>query len=153
MDLQDQSKNKVHKILASSYTVYFLLFLIGVFLDLFLKLKFFNFFFMVPIGVSLIFLASLFILWAQKTSRNLKKENLTKESFYKGPYCFTRSPTHLGLFLLMLGFGIMNSSTLIVIFSIFSFIITRLVYLQKEEKILEKKYGAPYIEYKKLVQF
>jgi len=108
---------------------------------------------MVPMGISLIFLASLFILWAQKTSRNLKKENLTKESFYKGPYCFTRSPTHLGLFLLMLGFGIMNSSTLIVIFSIFSFIITRLVYLQKEEKILEKKYGAPYIEYKKLVQF
>ena len=150
---ENQHKNKVHRILANSYSVSFLFFLAGVLLDLLFKLKFLNFSFMVPTGIVLIFLASLLILWAQKTSRNLKKENLSKESFNKGPYAFTRSPTHWGLFFLMFGFGIMNSAVFIVTLSIISFIFTKFIYLKKEEIILEKKYGAPYLEYKKLVRF
>jgi len=149
----NQHKNKVHIVLAHSYSVYLSLFLVGVFLDLVFNLKILNFTFVVPIGIALIFLASLLILWAQRTSRNLKKENLTKETFCKGPYSFTRSPTHWGLFFLTLGFGLIVNAIFIVISTIISFAITKFIYLKKEETILEKKYGAPYIEYKKSVKF
>lgn len=148
-----ENKNKVHRILAHSYSVYFLLFLISVLLDLSFDFKIFSFYLMVPIGLGIIFLSSLLILWAQKTSRNLNIENLTKDSFTKGPYSITRSPTHWGLCFLMLGFGIMTGAMFIVIFTFISFLFTKFVFLRKEETILENKYGGPYIEYKKLVRF
>jgi protein-S-isoprenylcysteine O-methyltransferase Ste14 len=149
----NEYKDKVHIILAHSYSVYLSFFLIGVFLDLIFNLKILNVTFVMPLGVILIVLASLLIFWAQKTSRNFKKETLTKETFSKGPYRFSRSPTHWGLFFLTLGFGLVINAVFIVIFSIFSFILTKLIYLKKEEKILEKKYGEPYREYKKSVRF
>jgi len=145
-------KDKVHKILAHSYLVYFLFFIIGIFLDLVFKIKISNFSFSAPVGVFLIILATLLIFWAQNTSRNLEKENITKETFCKGPYGFTRSPTHWGLFLLILGFGITINAFFVIIFAVISFLVTRFIYLRKEEEILEKKYGTPYAEYKKIVQ-
>jgi protein-S-isoprenylcysteine O-methyltransferase Ste14 len=149
----NQYKGRVHVVLAHSYAVYFSFFLAGVLLDLIFNLKILNFIFMIPIGVALIFLATLLIFWAQKTSRNLKKENLTKEAFLQGPYRFTRGPTHWGLFLLMLGFGFITGALFIIVFAIIAFIFTKLVYLKREEEILEKKYGTPYLEYKKMVRF
>ncbi len=148
-----QDKEKVHIVLANSYSVFFLLFLVGVFLDLIFNIKILNFSFMLPIGMVLIFLATLLILWAQKTSRNLKIENLTKGTFCKGPDCFTRSPTHWGLFFLMFGFGIMINAVFVIIFSIISLIFGKFVFLKREETILEKKYGTPYMEYRKSVKF
>jgi protein-S-isoprenylcysteine O-methyltransferase Ste14 len=149
----NQYKNKIHVVLAQSYSIYFLFFVVGVFLDLVFNLKMFKLPFLTSIGAILIFLASLLIFWAQKTSRNLKKENLTKESFSKGPYFFVRNPTYLGLFLLLIGFGFMVNAIFIIITTIISGIFTKFIYLKKEEVILEKKYGAPYIEYKKAVKF
>jgi protein-S-isoprenylcysteine O-methyltransferase Ste14 len=52
----------------------------------------------------------------------------------------------------MLGFGIMANTLFIIIFSIFSFFITKFIFLKKEENILAEKYGAPYLEYKKIVR-
>jgi protein-S-isoprenylcysteine O-methyltransferase Ste14 len=149
----EQPKNNVHGILARSYVCCFLLFLGGVFLDLIFNFRIQNFVFMIPIGFGLILLASVLILWAQKTSRNLSKENLTKENFSKGPYRFTRMPTHLGLLFLMLGFGIMVNAIFIIISTIISFVLAKLFFLKKEELILEQKYGTPYLEYKKQVRF
>lgn len=148
----NQRKNRVHVVLAYSYSVYFVLFLVGVFLDLIFNIKIFNFPAMVSIGVILILLATALIFWAQRTSRNLEKEILTKESFCKGPYRFTRSPTHWGLFLLMLGFGIIINAIFIIISTFISLILTKFLFLKREEAILEKKYGAPYLEYKKSVK-
>jgi len=145
-------KDKVHIILAHSYSVYFLFFLTGVLLDIIFKIKILNFYFLIPLGSAFILLASILILWAQKTSRNLKIENLTVKSFSKGPYSITRSPTHWGLFFLIFGFGIMANAIFIVIFSIVAFILTKIIYLKHEEEILEKKYGATYMEYKKEVK-
>jgi protein-S-isoprenylcysteine O-methyltransferase Ste14 len=93
------------------------------------------------------------IFWAQKSSHSFKKETINKEIFCNGPYCYTRTPTHYGLFLLTLGFGMINDAFFIVIFSIISFIITKFVFIRKEEKILALKYGEPYLEYKKTVKF
>lgn len=146
-------KNKVHRILAHSYSMYFIFFLIGVVLDLIFNLKIFNDSFMRPLGfVSLLF-ATILIFWAQNTSRNLSKENLSKESFHQGPYRFSRSPTHWGLFFLMIGFGMVTNALFVILTTLFSFLIAKYLFLNKQERILEEKYGEAYIEYKKNVKF
>ena len=97
--------------------------------------------------------ATFLIFWAQKTARNLDKDNLTKESFRKGPYAFTRGPTHLGIFLLIISFGFMANTIFVIFFTIVAFFVTKLVFLKEQEMLLEEKYGEPYREYKKIVKF
>ncbi|MCM2338958.1 MAG: hypothetical protein NDI62_00670 [Burkholderiales bacterium] len=154
-NIQDKNihKNKVHKVLAHSYLSFFLLFLVGMFLDFIFPLKIFNGSNLMFIGVVLLICGTFLIFWAQRSSLKLQKENMTKDVFYRGPYRYTRSPTHYGLFFLMLGFGFTANALFMVLFSVFSFFITKFVFIKKQEKILEEKYGSPYIEYKKLVRF
>lgn len=144
---------RIHRVLANSYSFYFFLFLVSVTLDIVFPIKIFKHDYTVYFGFVLLVLSSVLILWAQKTSRNLDKKNLTKETFCRGPYCVTRSPTHLGLFLLMVGFGIIANAFFVVLFTVVSYVFTRLVFIRKEEDILAERYGAPYLEYKKEVKF
>jgi protein-S-isoprenylcysteine O-methyltransferase Ste14 len=146
-------RSKVHQVLAYSYSVQFVLFLIGVYLDLIFKFKIFASPIMAPVGVIFLMLASFLILWAQKASRDLNIENLTKESFCQGPYRYTRSPTHWGLFLLMLGFGMITNALFVILFTFVAFIVSRFIFLEKQEDMLAEKYGAPYLEYQKMVRF
>lgn len=144
---------KVHFVLAHSYFIYFFLFLVGVALDLIFQFKMFQTEIAVPTGVGVSILGSLLVFWAQSTSRTLKKENLVMKDFYRGPYKYTRSPTHLGLFLLLLGFSIIADAFFIALFTVASFFVTKFTFLKKQEEILFKKYGAPYREYAKIVRF
>jgi protein-S-isoprenylcysteine O-methyltransferase Ste14 len=146
-------KHSVHKVLAHSYSVYFLFFLVGVFLDLVFNFKVFNSSMVMPPGFILLIFGTFLILWAQKTSRNLKKDIINKETFCHGPYYFTRTPTNFGLFFLMLGFGLMINAFFVTLFALISFVIAKFTFLKKEEEILALKYGAPYLEYKKMVKF
>jgi len=132
--------------------LYFLLLLVGVSLDILFPFKILKPAVAAPIGVVFLVLASILIFWAQHTSRNLKVENLSKESFCRGPYCYTRSPTHWGLFILTLGFGIAANAFFVIVSTLASFVITRFVFVKKQEKALEEKYGTPYLEYKKMVK-
>src|SRR3989344_2477675 len=100
---------RVHKILAHSYTLYFFLFLVGVYLDFIFPFEIFTNSIWVSTGILLLIFSTILIIWAQKTSRNLDIQNIRKETFYQGPYRYARSPTHWGLFLLMFGFGIIRS--------------------------------------------
>ncbi|MBY0376530.1 hypothetical protein K2P96_00970 [Patescibacteria group bacterium] len=151
--MEEFSRNAVHYVLAHSYSFYFFIFILSVFLDLTYPFRVLKSSYATPLGFIILVLSSLLILWAQRTSRNLKKETLTKESFCKGPYCYTRSPTHWGLFLLTLGFGVIANAFFVMLFSVISFIITRVFFIKKEEELLIKKYGTPYIEYQKLIKF
>lgn len=146
-------KPSVHKVLAHSYSVFFVFFLIGVFFDMIFNVKVFDSFFLLPVGLFFLVFGTVLILWAQYTSRNLDTKNVTKETFCKGPYCYTRTPTNFGLFFLMLGFGMIINAFFVILFTLVSFIITKFFFLDKQEKILEEKYGAPYSEYKKSVKF
>jgi protein-S-isoprenylcysteine O-methyltransferase Ste14 len=154
--VKNDKSQDVHRVLAHSYTVYFFLFLLGVCLDVLLQPKIFlsqdASFNLTFIGTLLLMLASVLIVWAQNTSRNLEKNHISKESFCRGPYCFTRSPTHWGLFILMIGFGILTNAIFVILTTIISFILTKTIFLKKEESILEEKYGTPYVEYKKTVK-
>lgn len=143
--------SRVHAILAHSYIFYFMAFLLGLFFDSLFPYKIFSSFNSIPIGILFLLFATLLIFWAQKTSRNLKIEEVTKESFLKGPYSYTRNPTHWGLFFLMLGFGILVNTLFVIIFTVIAFFVTKFIFLRKQELVLEKKYGTPYLEYKKSV--
>jgi protein-S-isoprenylcysteine O-methyltransferase Ste14 len=150
---ENPHKNKVHKILAHSYFFYFVSFLVGLFFDFIFPLKIFKDFSFSYIGILFLIFGTILIFWAQKVSHELQKEDINKKTFCRGPYRYTRSPTHLGLFFLMLGFGVVINSFFIVFFSLISFFITKFVFIRRQEKILSEKYGVPYLEYKKLVKF
>ena len=152
-----KNKNKsfqdtVHHVLARSYSSYLLFFIIGVLLEFVFPIHIFKGEEVVEIGIMILIFASILILWAQNTSRHLNQENITKETFLGGPYSFTRSPTHWGLFFLIFGFGIMMNSLFIILFAIISIFVAKLFFLRREEKLLADKYGNPYMEYKKIVR-
>lgn len=149
-----QGKYSVHQVLAHSYSSYFLLFLFSFFLDLAFPIKIFNNSIMPQVGFLFLILASVLIIWAQKTGRDFRKVKEVKtEHFCRGPYCYTRIPTQWGLLFLMLGFGIITNSFFIILFTIISFFISKFIFIGKHDKILIEKYGTAYSEYKKLVKF
>lgn len=146
-------KNRVHKVLAHSYIFYFVLFLFGLLLDFIFPVILFENVTILWTGFIFLIFGTFLIIWAQMSSHKLVKEGMSKDTFCNGPYCYTRTPTHYGLFFLMFGFGILSNALFIIIFSIISFIVTKFVFIKKEEEILTLKYGTPYLEYKKSVRF
>ncbi|MGI9118129.1 MAG: methyltransferase family protein [Minisyncoccia bacterium] len=111
---------------------------------------------LMPLGVLLLLLAPILILWAQNASEHFRdKKNindLTPSDFMHGPYKFIRFPTHLGLFLLMVGLSIVIGSFVVFCGALFAQIISHLVFLPNEDKLLVEKYGDPYRGYKKIVR-
>ncbi|MFA5751133.1 MAG: methyltransferase [Candidatus Paceibacterota bacterium] len=146
-------KNKIHIVFLHSYFWFFVFFLVGVFLNILYPIKIFHSQVFSPLGFFVIILASLLVLWAQRSSRRLDKKNITKETFCNGPYKYTRHPTQTGLFLLLLGFGIMTNSLYMIIVTVLYYFFAREKFLKEEDKILEAKYGEPFREYKKTIKF
>lgn len=148
--------NKLHITLAHSYGTYLGFFLVGVIVDFIFPIRIFSGWSM-WVGVGLILWATMLVVWAQRTSslfRERSKQNPTVETsdFHRGPYRFTRSPTHVGLGLLLLGFGFIMNSIVIVVLTVGPFLLAHFVYLQKMETILEGKYGDVYKLYKEKVK-
>lgn len=144
----------VHKILAHSYTMFFAMFLLGVCLDFIFKVRIFENSIITYIGFVFFVVATGLIFWAQKTSHDLTNlKEVSKENFCHGPYCYTSSPTHWGLFLLMVGYGILTSSFFIILTSCIALVISKRVFLAREERILAERYGAPYLDYKRMIKF
>lgn len=151
------SNYMVHRVLAHSYFAYLTLFLLGVILDIFFPIKLFKDIHAEPIGIFLLFLGTVLILWAQYSSHKHKEHrkdpsNLPQGVFHKGPYKYTRMPTHFGLFATMLGFGFVINATFIITTTLVSFLLTKFVFVNKQEKILAEKYGNEYHNYKKNVK-
>ena len=146
-------RKRVHHVLAHSYVVYFMALIFGLVFSAFVPIKFFFSVILMNMSGIILLLSSVLILWAEKSSKKFNKENLNRKSFMNGPYRFTRNPTNLGLFLSIISFGIIVNSVFIILFCLIAFLFSRLVFLKNEEKILTLKYGAPYIEYKKIVKF
>lgn len=145
-------QNSVHQTLAHSYFLHFFALILGVILDLIFHIRLVHSSIMMPIGFFLLFIATIIIVWAQITTKDLDKKEVTKEHLLKGPYCYTRTPTHYGLFLLILGFGFIMNAFFIILLSIFSVIFGKSVYLKKYENIMLNKFGSIYEEYKKSVK-
>jgi len=145
-------KMTTHHVLAHSYSVFLLGLLIGLFLDLFFSVK------IIPqylqyFGLFLVIFSPLLIIWAQNTSAKLrlKKEKLTAEDFKKGPYAITRGPTHFGLALLTVGFGLLNNAIFVVLFSIVVYFLSKNIFLKEQERLLAESYGEEYLKYQQEV--
>lgn len=146
----------VHDVLAHSYSIYLVALAVGVILDVFFKFRPFSENARLP-GLVIIAAASGLIVWAQNSSRALRrarqnKERLETRDFCRGPYCVSRSPTHWGLVLLVVGFSLVINSAFVLAAGILAFILTRSVFLSEEEKMLAQKYGEEYLRYKKQVR-
>lgn len=150
---KEQHRPRIHRVLAQSYLVYLFAFFAGLIFSVAFPIKIHVSSFLMSLGVVVLMLSSVLIFWAQKSTKNFKKENITKESFKKGPYRYLRSPTNTGIFLLMLSFGIIVSSVSVILFTIVAFFFARFVFLRKEKIMLKKKYGKAYTEYEKEVIF
>ena len=155
-EVKPQNRAKtIHVVLAYSYTTYFLAFLIGIIADIIYPWHFLYGRIQI-IGVVLIFFATFIIFWAQETSRKFGKKAskgqiVCSDDFRRGPYRFTRGPTHTGLALLLLGFGFIFSSVWIVITTAIAFCLAQTIFLREMEDFLEKRYGELYKQYKKIV--
>jgi protein-S-isoprenylcysteine O-methyltransferase Ste14 len=160
MEQQEEQKNDhpkghngtVHFVLIHSYLIFLFAVILGVFFDTFLQKKIFSHAIYANIGLLMLVISSIIIYWAQTTSANYKERKKRKESdslFEHGPYRYLRSPTHFGLFIMTLGLALIINSLFSVIFTIIAYLISKLFFLRKEEKILEDKYGESYLEYKK----
>ncbi len=147
----------VHTVLGHSYLVYFVTLVFGLLIDTYWMVRF-NAPFLMPVGFMLLFIGPALILWAQYTSHKLAVKQITVDptthffDFARGPYTFTRSPTHLGLFLMIIGLGFLFNSVSIVTTTLIAFLITKYIFLAKEEKLLEEKYGEEYQKYKDKVK-
>ncbi len=153
--MEEKLSKTVHHVLSYSYTSFFFGLIFGLILDFFLKIRIFTDPNVGSLGLLFILLGSLLALWAQKTSRVTEtvrhNGEHTAEDFKRGPYRYTRSPTHIGLTLLSLGVGIIMNSALLVFTSFLASMISHTFFLGAQDKILEEKYGEPYKEYKKSV--
>ena len=163
MDIHTQNQTNTHKqgsvhhVLAQSYFLFFVAVLVGFFMNVFFPIKINAENPPVMYGAILILIGTWIVVWAQKTSRKgakdrFEKDTLTHHHFFQGPYKYFRSPTHVGLTFLVFGYGLLANSFFIILSTVVFSIISKIVYIKREEKILEEKYGQPYSDYKKKVK-
>ncbi len=153
--MHNNKSNLIHLVLGHSYFVNVAGLLIGLLIDLFHHVRFYNTN-LSYIGFLLIFVGPILIYWAQHTSRSghhhKREDGPIWQDFAHGPYKLTRAPTHLGIALMILGLGFILGSYAVVITTLVAFAITRSVFIGKEEAILVEKFGDPYRTYQKKVR-
>jgi protein-S-isoprenylcysteine O-methyltransferase Ste14 len=145
-------KHAIHRSLAHSYTFYFIFFMVGMMLDAIFKISLFKTSIMFPVGLILFLLSTAIIAWAQLSYVNPEGKEIAKEHFSKGPYAYTRNPTHWGLFILILGFGFMVNGFFVILMTIVWHLLTKVTFIKKHEAAMLHYFGAPYEEYKKSVK-
>ena len=147
--------SRVHYILSHSYSVYLFAVVLGVIFDTIIPIDPFGGDVYKYTGLSMVFIGSVLIYWAQSTSSTTKKEMEIEgkvRDFARGPYKYSRNPTHIGLAIMTLGLGFLSNSLFSVIFIVLAFVITKSIFIKKEEVILEEKYGQAYCDYKSKVR-
>ncbi len=147
MNLSER-KNNIQILLSQSYSVYMFSFGLGLVLDLLIDQRI-NSPLLNYIGLMLILLASILIYWAQTVNKKPAYLPDGSRNFALGPYAFTRHPTYLGLFLVMIGAGLVMSSYAIILTSILAFVIAVRVFMTKEEARHIAKYKDQYLNYMK----
>ncbi len=159
-ELEAKSGRLVHEFLAHSYLIYLAAVVVGFGMDLIWPVTF-SAPYLQPLGFGFIVLGTVLSVWAQASSekgghiRYAKKEaeELRHDHFSFGPYRFSRTPTQYGLFLMTLGLALLFGAFFMVCTTLIAFLLGKFVFIKKEERHLAKKYGAPYLEYKKKVRF
>lgn len=145
-------KKIVHVLLVHGYLMFFVAIILGIVVDLFFGVKFSHSIVYQQIGAVMIVLSTILIYLAQSSSSRagkIRKDETSVAGFKYGPYKYFHHPTYVGLFMMTLGLGLILNSPTSIILSIIVLILIKFVFIKKEEKILEEKYGDVFTEYKK----
>ncbi len=159
-EFEQASGRLIHEFLAHSYFIYLAAVVVGFGLDLVIPVKF-SFPLQQPLGLLFIMLGTLLAVWAQVSSdqsgqlryKELETKTIHHDHFRYGPYKYTRTPTQYGLLLMTLGLALLFGAFFMLCTTLFAFLVGKFFFIKKEESHLAKKYGEPYLEYKKKVRF
>lgn len=105
------------------------------------------------IGVVFLALATIVIVWSQKSSAEFRRrEKEGKErNFHLGPFRYSKNPTSFSLALLIIGLGFLLNSLMIISGAVVAYWLSYIVYHKQKEKILTAKYSDDYENYKKKI--
>ncbi len=105
-------------------------------------------------GIFLILIATIVIFWSQKASAafRTREKRGDPRHFLGGPYKWSSNPTSLALFLLIIGFGFLINSLMIILMSAIGYWISFIVYEEKKQKIMTEKYKNEYTDYQKKIK-
>ncbi len=137
-------------ILSKSYTLFFFCFVLGLIVDVLTQLRI-NLPNIENIGLIISVIATGLIYWAQTVNKAPKYLPNGERNFRMGPYAFSRHPTYLSIFLLMVGAALLMNSYSILAASFVAYIVAIFTFMAKEEKRHIKKYGEAYLKYMKRV--
>ncbi|MNC99668.1 hypothetical protein D3C83_180330 [compost metagenome] len=70
----------------------------------------------------------------------------------RGPYALSRNPIYVGFALFQVGLGLWTNRLAVVLMVVPAVIATGVVVIRREERYLERKFGAAYLEYKTRVR-
>ena len=69
-----------------------------------------------------------------------------------GPYRFSRNPMYISMALVQVGFALMFATAWILLWLLPAILVIRYGVIAREERYLERKFGASYLDYKKRVR-
>ena len=84
----------------------------------------------------------------QKTNTPMPPSSKPNMLHTKGAFRYTRNPMYLGITIGIFGLAILMSSFINFCFPVLFLVIMDMVYIRREEKILEDEFGDAYLEYK-----
>jgi protein-S-isoprenylcysteine O-methyltransferase Ste14 len=107
-------------------------------------------------GVLLVIAALLIIRWAAVTFRKARTNILTSQAttaiVATGPFAYSRNPIYVAALIGMVAAAIAFNSLWFLAASIAIYVVLRYGVIAREEIYLERKFGAPYLDYKAKVR-
>jgi protein-S-isoprenylcysteine O-methyltransferase Ste14 len=107
-------------------------------------------------GATMVILGGAIARWGEVTMRkagtNVDPRRPSLAIVSAGPFRFTRNPLYLGLISLYLGITLLVDAAAPLVLLPILLLITHFGIIRREERYLEAKFGAPYLEYKRRVR-
>jgi len=154
--MADSSQDVANLGLARPPLVYSSLIVVGAVLEYFWRLPFLPDAIAVPLGILLVVAAvALFVASVGKfraAGTPVPGNQPTTAIVRVGPYRLSRNPIYLAFSLLHLGIAIWANSLWLVATLIAAILVMALVVIPREERYLERRFGADYLDYKNSVR-
>lgn len=106
------------------------------------------------VGAVLLALSPVLTFWALRIRHSLYVPVVerTCTNFDVGPYRFSRHPVYVGFLLMMIGFGFVINSLIMLLFAAILFVFFTGIVIPEEERELERHCREVYQDYKKRVR-
>lgn len=145
----------IHSVISNSYITFLSAIILGIILDSFVNFKLFGNHIFQYLGFIMVIIGPALVYWSQWSSR-VSKEKALKNGvtlgFEYGPYKFTRNPSYLGVFVMVMGLGFIFNSISSLFFGIIAYFVVKFVFIKQEEHLLFLKFGQSYLDYKNKVR-